>query len=420
MVMDTCPAIEWPRLGRRAPDGLAADPPRRHRRDAARAAGRRPVPLAGGPRLRRDPRLGRRAEPAQPRAPGRPPVPRVVPPHHDRHRRPPARGHPRQGRRPLRRQPQRRLAAAGPLVRRRHPRRARGSGGRLLLDPNTFSEDGTSSLAGYNASKDGRWLAYLVSDGGSDWSTIRLLDLAGGHEVDDVVTQGEVQRGDLAARPLVLPLPATTRPRAPASAPRRPRCRAASCAGTTCGEPQDDDELVLELPENPPAEHDPEAVARRPLARVAHPRGHLGEEPALVLPGADRRRRQRHRRAAQGRRRGRRGLRPRCASTATRSTCGPTSRRRWAGWSGSTSRRSPTPAAPSSSTSSPRATPRCEGVRAVGDELLAVHLVDVQPRLTRYALDGIDARHGRRARRRGGRDERRRRTTTRCSSACRR
>ena len=27
-------------------------------------------------------------------------------------------------------------------------------------------------------------------------------------------------------------------------------------------------------------------------------------------------------------------------------------------------------------------------VRAVGDELLAVHLVDAQPRVTRYALDG--------------------------------
>jgi prolyl oligopeptidase len=59
---------------------------------------------------------------------------------------------------------------------------------RLLLDPNTFSEDGTSSLAGYNASRDGRWLAYLVSDGGSDWTTIRLLELGSGREVDDVTT----------------------------------------------------------------------------------------------------------------------------------------------------------------------------------------------------------------------------------------
>ena len=63
------------------------------------------------------------------------------------------------------------------------------AGGRLLLDPNSFSEDSTSSLAGYDASEDGRWLAYQVSDGGSDWSTIRLHDLDAGHDVDDVVTQ---------------------------------------------------------------------------------------------------------------------------------------------------------------------------------------------------------------------------------------
>ncbi len=48
---------------------------------------------------------------------------------------------------------------------------------RLLLDPNTFSQDGTSSLFARSASKDGVLLAYLVSDGGSDWTSVRLLDL---------------------------------------------------------------------------------------------------------------------------------------------------------------------------------------------------------------------------------------------------
>ena len=51
------------------------------------------------------------------------------------------------------------------------------AGGRLLLDPNTFSEDGTSSLFDHAASKDGALLAYLVSDGGSDWTSVRLLRL---------------------------------------------------------------------------------------------------------------------------------------------------------------------------------------------------------------------------------------------------
>ena len=62
------------------------------------------------------------------------------------------------------------------------------SGGRLLIDPNILSEDGTSSLAGLSAARDGRYLAYLVSDGGSDWTTVRLLEPASGRVVDDVVT----------------------------------------------------------------------------------------------------------------------------------------------------------------------------------------------------------------------------------------
>ena len=41
------------------------------------------------------------------------------------------------------------------------------AGGRLLLDPNTFSDDGTSSLFDRSASKDHELLAYLVSDGGT-------------------------------------------------------------------------------------------------------------------------------------------------------------------------------------------------------------------------------------------------------------
>ncbi len=159
-------------------------------------------------------------------------------------------------------------------------------GGRLLLDPNTFSADGTSSLAGYNASKDGRWLAYLVSDGGSDWSSIRLLDLAGGHEVDDVVPQGEVQRGDLAARPLLLPLPLLPDRRAPASAPRRPRCPAASCGGTTSASPRTTTSWSWSSPRTRGSSSHPDAVARRPLARVTLHEGTSEKNRLWVLPGA--------------------------------------------------------------------------------------------------------------------------------------
>ena len=47
----------------------------------------------------------------------------------------------------------------------------------LILNANTFSEDGSTSLAGISFSKDGKYLAYQVSEGGSDWHTIYVMDL---------------------------------------------------------------------------------------------------------------------------------------------------------------------------------------------------------------------------------------------------
>ncbi len=57
----------------------------------------------------------------------------------------------------------------------------------VLLDPNTLSEDGTISLAGYAVSEDGTKLAYGLSDGGSDWRTWRVRDIATGKDTNDVV-----------------------------------------------------------------------------------------------------------------------------------------------------------------------------------------------------------------------------------------
>ena len=48
---------------------------------------------------------------------------------------------------------------------------------RALVDPNTFSEDGTVSVSDYKASRDGRWLAYSVSDGGTDWDVWHILEI---------------------------------------------------------------------------------------------------------------------------------------------------------------------------------------------------------------------------------------------------
>jgi prolyl oligopeptidase len=48
----------------------------------------------------------------------------------------------------------------------------------LLLDPNKFSADGTSRLAGFSLSKDNKYLAYGISQGGSDWNEFHVMEVA--------------------------------------------------------------------------------------------------------------------------------------------------------------------------------------------------------------------------------------------------
>jgi prolyl oligopeptidase len=45
----------------------------------------------------------------------------------------------------------------------------------VFLDPNTFSDDGTTSLSGLSFSKDGSLAAYSISEGGSDWRKIIVM-----------------------------------------------------------------------------------------------------------------------------------------------------------------------------------------------------------------------------------------------------
>ena len=59
--------------------------------------------------------------------------------------------------------------------------------GRVLLDPNTMSKDGTVSLTETAPSEDGRLLVYGTSGGGSDWQEFRVRDVTTGKDLDDVV-----------------------------------------------------------------------------------------------------------------------------------------------------------------------------------------------------------------------------------------
>ena len=57
----------------------------------------------------------------------------------------------------------------------------------VFLDPNTFKEDGTISLGGTSFSKDGKTLAYAISEGGSDWRKILVMDTESKKIVEDTL-----------------------------------------------------------------------------------------------------------------------------------------------------------------------------------------------------------------------------------------
>ena len=232
----------------------ARDPPRRRRRDAARPRGRRPLPLAGGPGLRGDraPGSPRRTQPRRAHLDALR-VAAVVPAHActaivGR----PRGGHAGQGRRPLRRvaattaRQQQDVWFVGDTLDELRPRRA-GCCSTPTRSPRTAPPRWPATTPAATAAGWPTWSATAAATG----RTIRLLDLASGREVDDVVEQGEVQRGDLAARRRVLPLPLLPdRGRGRRHRGRR-RCPAAGCGGTASASRRTTDELVLEFPEDP-------------------------------------------------------------------------------------------------------------------------------------------------------------------------
>ncbi len=65
-----------------------------------------------------------------------------------------------------------------------HTRDPRGPG-KVLLDPNQLSKDGTVALAGYVLSPDGRYLAYGLASGGSDWNEWRVREISTGKDLVD-------------------------------------------------------------------------------------------------------------------------------------------------------------------------------------------------------------------------------------------
>lgn len=62
-----------------------------------------------------------------------------------------------------------------------------GGEAEVFLDPNTFSEDGTTSLAGLSFTQDGSLAAYMISEGGSDWRKAIVLDTRTMEQIGDTL-----------------------------------------------------------------------------------------------------------------------------------------------------------------------------------------------------------------------------------------
>lgn len=58
---------------------------------------------------------------------------------------------------------------------------------RVLIDPAKWSDDGATALAEWKPSDDGSLLVYAIQDGGSDWRTVKVIEVATGKILEDTV-----------------------------------------------------------------------------------------------------------------------------------------------------------------------------------------------------------------------------------------
>jgi prolyl oligopeptidase len=66
-------------------------------------------------------------------------------------------------------------------------RQKQGGAAEVFLDPNSFSPDGTTSLAGIDFSKDGSLAAFQISEGGSDWRKVIVMNTITKKQLDDTL-----------------------------------------------------------------------------------------------------------------------------------------------------------------------------------------------------------------------------------------
>ena len=65
--------------------------------------------------------------------------------------------------------------------------REKGDEQEIFLDPNSFSDDGTVSLSSFSFSPDGSLAAYSISEGGSDWRSVIVIDALTKEIIEDTL-----------------------------------------------------------------------------------------------------------------------------------------------------------------------------------------------------------------------------------------
>jgi len=64
----------------------------------------------------------------------------------------------------------------------------------LVIDPNTFSSDGTTIMSTFSLSQSGRYAVYALSRGGSDWETYFVRDMSSGRDLPDSLSWVKVSQ----------------------------------------------------------------------------------------------------------------------------------------------------------------------------------------------------------------------------------
>lgn len=126
--------------------------------------------------------------------------------------------------------------------------------GKVLIDPSIWSDDGTVALAGWDASPGGRTLAYRMQEGGSDWNTLKFLDIESGVELADELNwlkvSGAVWIDDESFLYARFPAPE-------AGEDFQVRAENSMIYQHVMGQPQSADRLIYATPDNSDMEHSP-------------------------------------------------------------------------------------------------------------------------------------------------------------------